>query len=70
MRRDKKNNDNYMFGEGNNCKIVYNRIRDTVPPFIVAVTICLYGHEANNSILVYRPEARFLRSEETEELTV
>jgi hypothetical protein len=49
-----------MFGEGNNCKIVYNRIRDTVgnncklvyncipdtvAPFLVTVTIGLYGYK-------------------------
>jgi hypothetical protein len=36
---------------GNNCKLVYNRIRDTVAPFIVTMTIGLYGYEANNGIL-------------------
>jgi hypothetical protein len=42
-----------MFEEGNNCKIVYNRIRDTVAPFLATVTIGLYGYKANNGIRGY-----------------
>jgi hypothetical protein len=38
---------------GNNCKLVYNCIRDTVAPFLVTVTIGLYGYEANNGIQGY-----------------
>jgi hypothetical protein len=38
---------------GNNCKLVYNRIRDTVSPFLVTVTIGLYGYEANMLSGVY-----------------
>jgi hypothetical protein len=38
---------------GNNCKLLYNRIRDTVAPFLVTVTIGLYGYEANNSMRGY-----------------
>jgi hypothetical protein len=38
-----------MFEEGNNCKIVYNRIRDTVAPFQATMTTGLYGYKANNS---------------------
>jgi hypothetical protein len=38
-----------MFEEGNNCKLVHNRIRDTVAPFLVT-TIGLYGYEDNNSM--------------------
>jgi hypothetical protein len=36
-----------MFEEGD------NRIRDTVAPFLVTVTIGLYGYEANNGIRGY-----------------
>jgi hypothetical protein len=42
-----------MFEEGNNCKTVYNRIRDTMAPFLATVTIGLYGYKANNSIRGY-----------------
>jgi hypothetical protein len=42
-----------MLKESNNCKIVYNLIRDTVAPFLATVTIGLYGYKANNSIRVY-----------------
>jgi hypothetical protein len=42
-----------MFGEGNNYKVVYSRIQDTVTPFLVTVAIGLYGYEANNSIQGY-----------------
>jgi hypothetical protein len=38
---------------GNNCKLVHNRIQDTVAPFLVTVTIGLYGYEANNGIWGY-----------------
>jgi hypothetical protein len=34
-----------MFKEGNNCKTVYNRIQDTVVPFLATVTIGLYGYK-------------------------
>jgi hypothetical protein len=34
-----------MFEEGNNCKIVYNRIRDTVAPFLATMTIGLYRYK-------------------------
>jgi hypothetical protein len=38
---------------GNNCKLVHNRIQDTVAPFPVTVTIGLYGYEAKNSMWGY-----------------
>jgi hypothetical protein len=38
---------------GNNCKLVYNRIWDTVAPFLVTMTIGLYGYEANNGMRSY-----------------
>jgi hypothetical protein len=38
---------------GNNCKLVHNRIRDTVAPFLVTVKIGLYGYEANKGIPGY-----------------
>jgi hypothetical protein len=37
----------------NNCKLVYNRIRDTVAPFLITVTIGLYGYEAKNGMWGY-----------------
>jgi hypothetical protein len=43
-------NDRIRDTAGNNCKLVYNRIRDTVAPFLVTVTIGLYGYEANSGI--------------------
>jgi hypothetical protein len=33
--------------------IFYNRIRDTVAPFLVTVTIGLYGYEDNNGMWGY-----------------
>jgi hypothetical protein len=42
-----------MFDEGNNCKTVYNHIRDRVAPFLATVTIGLYGYKANNGIRGY-----------------
>jgi hypothetical protein len=39
--------------DGNNCKLVYNRIRDTFAPFLVTVIIGLYGYEANNGMRGY-----------------
>jgi hypothetical protein len=42
-----------MFEEGNNCKTVYNRIRDKVVPYPATVTIGLYGYKGNNSIRGY-----------------
>jgi hypothetical protein len=38
---------------GNKCELVYNRIRDTVAPFLASVTIGLYGYEANNGMRGY-----------------
>jgi hypothetical protein len=43
-------NDRTRDTAGNNCKLVYNRIRDTVAPFLVTVTTGLYGYEANNGM--------------------
>jgi hypothetical protein len=40
-------NDRILDTAGNNCKLVSNRIRDTVAPFLVTVTIGLYRFEAN-----------------------
>jgi hypothetical protein len=37
----------------NNGKLVYNRIRDIFAPFLVTVTIGLYGYEANNGMRGY-----------------
>jgi hypothetical protein len=42
-----------VFEDGNNCKLVHNRIRDTVEPFPVTVTIGFYGYETNNSMWGY-----------------
>jgi hypothetical protein len=42
-----------VFEDCNNCKLVHNRIRDTVAPFPVTVTIGLYGYEANNRMRGY-----------------
>jgi hypothetical protein len=42
-----------MFEEGNNCKLVHNRIRNTIAPFLATATIGLYGYIANNSIRGY-----------------
>jgi hypothetical protein len=36
-----------------NCKLVHNRIQDTVAPFPATATIGLYGYEANNGIRGY-----------------
>jgi hypothetical protein len=33
--------------------LVYNRIRDAVAPFLITVTIGLYGYEANNGMRGY-----------------
>jgi hypothetical protein len=46
-------NDRIRDTAGNNCKLVYNRIWDTVAPFLVTVTIGLYGYEANNGYRGY-----------------
>jgi hypothetical protein len=46
-------NDRIRDAAGNNCKLVHNRIQDTVAPFLVTVTIGLYGYEANNGIRGY-----------------
>jgi hypothetical protein len=54
-----------MFEEGNNCTIVYNRIRDTVAPFPVTKTQKgFYGYKANNSawLLVGRPTVKLPRT--------
>jgi hypothetical protein len=42
-----------MFEEGNNSKLVYNRIQDTVVLVLATGTIGLYGYKANNSIWGY-----------------
>jgi hypothetical protein len=42
-----------LFTISNNCKLVHNRIRDTVAPFLVTVTTGLYGYEANNGMWGY-----------------
>jgi hypothetical protein len=36
-----------------NCKLVHNHIQDTVAPFLVTVTIGLYGYEATNGMQGY-----------------
>jgi hypothetical protein len=46
-------NDRIRDTASNNCKLVHNRIRDTVAPFPVTVTIGLYGYEANNGMRGY-----------------
>jgi hypothetical protein len=46
-------NDRIPDTAGNNCKLVYNRIRDTVAPFLVTVTIGPYGYESNNGMRGY-----------------
>jgi hypothetical protein len=46
-------NDRIRDTAGNNCKLFYIRIRDTVAPFLVTVTIGLYGYEANNGMRGY-----------------
>jgi hypothetical protein len=46
-------NDRIRDTAGNNCKLVHNRIQDTVAPFLVTVTISLYGYEANNGMRGY-----------------
>jgi hypothetical protein len=46
-------NDRIRDTAGNNCKLVYNRIRDTFAPFLVTVAIDLYGYEANNGMWGY-----------------
>jgi hypothetical protein len=46
-------NDRIRDTAGNNCKLVYKRIRDTVAPFLVTVTVGLYGYEANNGMRGY-----------------
>jgi hypothetical protein len=48
-----KGNDRMRDTAGNNCKLVYNRIRDTVAPYLVTVTIGLYGYEAKNGMRGY-----------------
>jgi hypothetical protein len=45
-------NDRIRDTAGNNCKLVYSRIQDTVAPFLVT-TIGPYGYEANNGIRGY-----------------
>jgi hypothetical protein len=47
-------NDRIRDKAANDCKLVYNRIRDTVAPFLVTVTIGLYGYEANSGMRGYR----------------
>jgi hypothetical protein len=46
-------NDRIRDMAGNDCKLVYNRIRDTFAPFLVTVTIGLHGYGANNGIRGY-----------------
>jgi hypothetical protein len=47
-----EDNDRIQDTAGNNCKLVHNRIQDTVAPFPVTI-IGLYGYEANNGIRGY-----------------
>jgi hypothetical protein len=57
-----------MYKEGNNCKIVYNHIRDTVAPFLATVAVGLYGYKptivsGDTWLLVSRPPKLVLISQ-------
>jgi hypothetical protein len=42
-----------MFEEGNNSKLIYNCIHDTVAPVLATRKIGLHGYKANNGIRSY-----------------